>query len=75
MVDGAAKVSEDPFDEIPVYVARSMHVQARLIDAIGDVRARERQVLKRPGDAAIERAVRRRFTFRCRQLWRSFDRS
>ena len=65
MVDGAAKVSEDAFDEILVYVARSMHVQARLIDAIGDVWARERQVLKRPGDAAIERAVRRRFTFRC----------
>lgn len=38
-------------------VARSMHVEARVVHAIGYVRARESKVLKCSSDVAVERSV------------------
>lgn len=54
MVDCVAKVSEYSLDKVPVDVARSMHMKTRLVYAVGDVRAREREILEGSSDAAVE---------------------
>ena len=54
MVDCATKVSEYPLDKVPVDIARSMHMKTRLVYAVDDVRAREREILEGSGDAVVE---------------------
>ena len=50
-------VPEHALDEGPMDVPGIVHVEARLLDGIGDVGARERQVLKSADDAAVERRI------------------
>jgi hypothetical protein len=42
IVDGATKVPENPFDRIKMRLSWVVHVQADLLNGIGDVRAGER---------------------------------
>ena len=52
-----AQVPEDAFDELKVAVARCMHEQAALLHGIREIGARQRQVLERTSQAAVERRV------------------
>ena len=54
---GVADVPKNPLHQVPVSVARSVHVEAHLLDGIPHVRSSERQVLKRANDGAIIRRI------------------
>ena len=51
-------VSENPFHQVQVRLARSVHVETRLLDSMCDVRTRKRQVLECAGIAPVLRRIR-----------------
>ena len=53
IVDGALKIAEDPLSCSKMSLPRIVHVQADLLDCIGDVGAGEGEVLKSTRKAAV----------------------
>jgi hypothetical protein len=52
-VEGATQVPQDPVHRGEVRLPRVVHVEAHLLDGIGDVGPGEDEVLKCPGNAPI----------------------
>jgi hypothetical protein len=48
VVEGAAEVAQDPLESGEVGFPRGVHVQAHLLDGVGDVGPREGEVLECP---------------------------
>ena len=53
VVHGVFDVAENPCYQIEMRLPWRMHVEARLLNGMGDVRASERQVLQGTGIAAV----------------------
>jgi hypothetical protein len=54
MLGGPLYVAEDTLDESPMGITPGVHVEASLIDDVGDVLAHKGEVLKCPDNAEIE---------------------
>ena len=54
MSNGAFEVSKKMFETNPMSNCWGMHGSAGLVDGIGDVRASEGEILKRPDNSTIE---------------------
>lgn len=52
-VGGASEVPKDPLHSGEMWLPRSVHMKAHLLDGIGDVRAGEDEVLQSPGKTLI----------------------
>jgi hypothetical protein len=67
-VKSAFDVSKDPLHQVEMRLARCMHVEAGLLNGMGNVRASECQVLQSARKATILRGIRKKSTISSRQL-------
>jgi hypothetical protein len=57
IVEGAAEVAKNPLRNDKVWLPRSVHVKAHLLDRVANVGTDEGDVLKSPDKASIEHHV------------------
>jgi hypothetical protein len=56
-VEGAAEVPQDPLESGEMRLPRGVHMQAHLLDGVGDVRPGEGEVLERAGQTPVGRRI------------------
>lgn len=74
-VEHALDVAKNPFDQLKMRGARSMDVEAYLLNGIGDVWERQGEVLDHPGKASVICWVGYKITVRGREFRASVHRS
>jgi hypothetical protein len=57
VVEGATEVEQDPLESDEMRLPRGVHMQAHLLDGVGDVRLGEGEVLERSGQAPVGRCI------------------
>lgn len=57
VVEGATEVAHDPLESSEMMLPHGVHMQAHLLDGVGDVGPREGQVLEHAGQVPVERHV------------------
>ena len=50
-------VVQNAFEERPVHVTRFMHVEASLLQGVGEIGSSQRQILKHADDAMVEHQI------------------